>query len=413
MSHLLKNSELKELAKIYDYISMCTHCGNCKEGYEWGYEHNFWDSLCVQGEKYHFDTYRGGRGKASLAKSLMHKRIGWSDAVSHVLFTCTECGACQQMCETDIKPYILRMFEALRSEAWKQNVAIPAGIKKWSDTIGQNYNPYLEKHEKRLDWLPSNIKSSLPKKAEYIYFAGCTASYRQQSVALATVKLLQKLKVDFTVSPDEWCCASPLLRTGQYDLAKEFVEHNAALPDKYKASAFITTCSGCYRTISRDYQLNSPDGYADMFGKLTNAKVYHTTQLIEEMLKKGEIDFTGKYNKKVTYHDPCHLGRHAEVYETPRNVLKAIPGVNLVEMHRNRQFSYCCGAGGGVRGGFMDYSLETATKRLNEAEGTGASVITSACPFCWRNLSDAIEMNKSKMEMLDIVEILEPVVKRK
>jgi heterodisulfide reductase subunit D len=413
MSHLLKNKNL-EISKIYDYVSMCTHCGNCKYGYEYGPDTNFAAMLCVQGDKFNFDSYRGSRGKVSLARSIMHNRIGFSDAVAHVLFTCTGCGACQQMCETDLKPYILRMFEALRADAWKQNVKIPANIKAWSDTIGKNYNPYKEKHEKRLDWIPSSIKSSLPKKAEYLYFVGCTASYRQKEVALATVRLLQKLKVDFTIVDDEWCCASPLLRTGQYDLAKEFVEHNSALPDKYKASAFITTCSGCYRTLSRDYKMDAPEGYADKYGKnLPNTKVLHTTQLVEEMLNKGEIEFTGKFAQKVTYHDPCHLGRHAEVYDAPRNILKKVPGLEFVEMYRNKKFSFCCGAGGGVRGGFADYSLETATKRVKEAEATGAQVLTSACPFCYTNLHDAIEMNKSPLKFEDIIQIIEPIVKRK
>ncbi|MEJ5293194.1 MAG: (Fe-S)-binding protein [Candidatus Methanosuratincola sp.] len=413
MSHLLRNKELKELGKIYDWVSMCTHCGNCKYGYEYGPKANFAAMLCVQGDKFNFDSYRGSRGKVSLARSLLHNRIGWSDKVAHVLFTCTSCGACQQMCETDIKPWILRMFETLRYEAWKQNVAIPENIKAWSSTIGTLYNPYKEPHEKRLDWLPSDVRSSLPNKAEYIYFAGCTASYRRKQIARATVSLLQKLKVDFTVVEDEWCCASPLLRTGQYDLAAKFVEHNKALPEKYGASTFITTCSGCYRTLGRDYTMDAPEGYADKYGKMTGVKVLHTTHLLEEMLNKGEIEFTGSFDKKVTYHDPCHLGRHAEVYETPRNVLKAVPGLQLVEMYRNRKFSYCCGAGGGVRGGFADYSLETAGKRVKEAEATGAELVTSACPFCYTNLADAIELNKSPLKMEDIVEIIEPIVKRK
>ncbi len=413
MSHVLKNTEMKELAKLYDYISMCTHCGNCKYGYEYGKDANFAAMLCVQGDKFNFDSYRGSRGKAALSRGLLSNRIKWSDAVSHVLFTCTSCGACQQMCETDIKPYILRMFETLRYEAWKQNVAIPSAIRKWSETIGVNYNPYLEPHSKRLDWLPSSVKDSLPKKAENLYFVGCTASYRQKSVALATVNLLKKLGVDFTIAQDEWCCASPLLRTGQYDLAKGFIEHNAALADTYGAKNIIATCAGCYRTLARDYQMDAPEGYADKYGKVMNTKVMHTLQFVEEMINKGEVEFTGNFNQKITYHDPCHLGRHAEIYDAPRNVIKAIPGAELVEMYRNRKFSFCCGAGGGVRGGFADYSLETATKRIKEAEATGASVVTSACPFCWRNLTDAIQMNKSPMQMLDIVEIIEPIIKRK
>jgi heterodisulfide reductase subunit D len=412
MALVLKRTDMKELAQLYDRISMCTQCGNCKYGYEYGPTANFAAMLCPQGDKYQFEAYRGSKGKAALAKGLLSGMIQWSDKAAHVIYTCIGCGACVEMCETDIKDYLLRMFEALKSETWKQNVAIPEGVRKWSSKIRELRNPYLEKHENRLDWLPASIRETLPKKAEYIYFVGCTASYRQKNIALATVKLLQKLKVDFTVVPDEWCCASPLLRTGQYDVAKEFIEHNKELPEKYGASAFITTCAGCYRTLSIDYQKDPPEGYTDKFGK-ANFKVIHTIQLVEDMIKKGEIEFEGSFNNVVTYHDPCHLGRHAKVYDSPRNVLQAIPGLKLVEMYRSKKFSFCCGAGGGVRGGYPDYSIETAIKRVREAESTGASVITCVCPFCWRNLSDAISALKSSMKMMDITEILEPIVKKK
>jgi len=413
MALVLRNTDLKELAQLYDKISMCTQCGNCKYGYEYGATENFAAMICPQGDKYQFEAYRGSKGKAALAKGLLSGMIQWSEKVTHVIYTCIGCGACKEMCETDIKDYLLRMFEILKGEAWKFNMGIPEGVKKWSSTIQANKNPYLEKHEDRLNWLPISIRESLPKKAEYIYFVGCTASYRQKNIALATVKLLQKLKVDFTVVPDEWCCASPLLRTGQYNIAKEFIEHNRELPEKYGASGFITTCAGCYRTLSIDYMKEPPEGYTDKFGKMEGVKVIHTIQLVEDMIKKGEIEFEGSFNNIVTYHDPCHLGRHAGVYESPRNVLKAIPGVKFVEMYRNRKFAFCCGAGGGVRGGYPDYSIETSVKRIKEAESTGASVITSVCPFCWRNLSDAINTSKAKMQMLDITEILEPIIKKK
>jgi len=411
MAHPLVRRELTELAKLFDKISMCTHCGNCKYFYEYGALENLAAPGCPQGDKFLFDAYMGSRGKIALAKGLLSGRIDFTDTVSHVLFTCTTCAACRSMCETDVRDYIIRIFEALRYEAWRAGVEIPAGIKRWRAHIAVERNPYMEKHAERTAWIPREIKEKLPKKARYLYFVGCTSSYRQKNIALATLKLLVNLGIDVTVSEDEWCCGSPLLRTGQWDLAKEFAEHNAQLMEEHGAEAIITTCAGCYRTLSKDYQEGPPDGYKDILGVGFSGKVIHTIQLLEELIKKGEIEFVGSFDKVVTYHDPCHLGRHAGVYDSPRSVLNAIPGLKLIEMKRARQYSFCCGAGGGVRGAFPEYSLETAAKRVREAEATGAEVLTSVCPFCWRNLSDAIQMIGSKMKMMDITEILVDIVK--
>ncbi|MFQ5821622.1 MAG: (Fe-S)-binding protein [Candidatus Heimdallarchaeota archaeon] len=413
MAHVLVRKDMKELTKLFDPISMCTHCNNCRIFYEYGSTANLAAPSCPQGDKFLFDSYIGGRGKSSIAKGLLSGKLSFSDALSHVVFTCTTCGACQQMCETDIQPYITRIVETLRHEAWKLNAPIPGAIKRWSEHLKVERNPYMEKNADRLAWLPSDIKASLPKKAENLYFVGCTASYRQKSIATATAKLFKNLGVDFAISEDEWCCGSPALRTGQFELAKEHAEHNATLLDKYGAETFITSCSGCYRTLLKDYQANPPEGYKDVLGDVFKAEVVHATQLLDDLVKKGEVEFTGSFDKVVTYHDPCHLGRHCEVYNAPRNILKAVPGLKLVEMKRSKEFSFCCGAGGGVRGAYPDYSIETATKRVQEAEATGATVLVSSCPFCWRNLSDAIKAVDSKMEMLDATEILVNIVKKK
>jgi heterodisulfide reductase subunit D len=413
MAHPLVRKELTELAKLYDKISMCTHCGNCKYFYEYGAQENLAAPSCPQGDKFLFDAYMGARGKMSLAKGLLSGRIDFTDTVSHILFTCNACGACQSMCETDVKDYIVRVIETLKYEAWRARVKIPLGIERWSAHIRVERNPYMEKHAERTAWIPREIKEKLPKKARYLYFVGCTSSYRQRNVALATLKLLMNLGIDVTVSEDEWCCGSPLLRTGQWELAKEFAEHNIQLIEKHGAEAMITTCAGCYRTLSKDYQQDLPYGYKDVLEVNFSSKIIHTIQLLDELIRKGEVEFVGSFDKVVTYHDPCHLGRHAGVYDPPRNVLKAIPGLKLVEMKRTRQYSFCCGAGGGVRGAYPDYSLETAAKRVREAEAVGAEVLTSVCPFCWRNMSDAIQMIGSKVKMMDITEILVDIVKSK
>lgn len=412
MSHPLVRREYTELAKLYDYMSMCTHCGNCKQFYEYGVTANLAAPSCPQGDKFQLDSYFGSRSKTSIARGLLSGKLKFSDSMAHAIFTCTTCGACQQMCEVDVKPAIIRIIEALRYEAWRFGAPIPEAIKRWSDHVRVERNPYMEKHAHRLDWLPREIRKSLPKKARYVYFVGCTSSYRQRNIALATVELFKALGVDFTIAEDEWCCGSPMLRTGQYELAKEHAEHNAALLDKYGAEAFITSCAGCFRALSKDYQKDAPEGYKDILGSVLNAKVLHSTQVLAELIKKGEVEFAGKFEAVVTYHDPCHLGRHCGVYDEPREVLKAIPGLKLVEMERTRQYSFCCGAGGGVKGAYPDYALETAIKRLREAESTGASVLASACPFCWRNFNDAIQASGSPMKMMDVTEILLSVIKK-
>jgi heterodisulfide reductase subunit D len=413
MAHVLIRKDLRELARLYDYISMCTHCGTCKYFFEYGDKENLADVSCPQGDSFKFDSYTGARGKVSLAKGLLSGKLDFDDTLSHILFTCTTCGACQELCETDVKSYINRIIEALRCEAWRAGTKIPSTIERWSAHIKVERNPYMEKHAKRSAWIPYEIRNKLPKKAHYLYFVGCTASYRQKNIALATLRLLINLGVDVTVSEDEWCCGSPLFRTGQWEIAKEFAEHNAQLMEKHSSEVIITTCAGCYRTLLKDYQQNSPEGYKDLLGITFSGKVVHTIQLINELISKGEIEIVGSFDKIVTYHDPCHLGRHTGVYDPPRNVLRAVPGLKLVEMKRSRQYSFCCGAGGGVRGAYPEYSLETAEKRVREAEATGAEIVTSVCPFCWRNLSDAIELLGSKMKMLDITEILENLVKPK
>lgn len=132
--------------------------------------------------------------------------------------------------------------------------------------------------------------------------------------------------------------------------------------------------------------------------------------MLWELIKKGELKFSREYKKVVTYHDSCHLGRHCGVYEAPREVLKSIPGVKLVEMERVREAAWCCGAGGGFRAGYPEVSLSVARERLREAESLGVEVLTSTCPFCWKNLNDAIKETNSGMVMKDIVEIVSEIL---
>ncbi|MFX0003977.1 MAG: (Fe-S)-binding protein, partial [Candidatus Hermodarchaeota archaeon] len=190
----------------------------------------------------------------------------------------------------------------------------------------------------------------------------------------------------------------PLLRTGQNKPVKDFMNYNINLINRTGAKKVITSCAGCYRTIKKDWvKLGADYGF----------DVYHTVELIKTLLDEERISINSEFQKTVTYHDPCHLGRHMGMYDIPREVYNKIPGIKLVEMRRNRENAWCCGAGGGVKIGYPEWSVEVSKERLEEAKKTGASVISSICPFCRTNLSDANEKFKMDLEVIDLLEILD------
>ena len=147
----------------------------------------------------------------------------------------------------------------------------------------------------------------------------------------------------------------------------------------------------------------------EKFGAESDLEVFHTVEVIKQLLDEKKIKFKGEYNQTVTYHDPCHLGRHMKIYEIPREIYKQIPGLKLVEMKRNRNHAWCCGAGGGVKIGYPEWALEISGERIKEAKETGATVLSSVCPFCRTNLSDANEKYEGDLQVLDLLEIIDDV----
>lgn len=227
------------------------------------------------------------------------------------------------------------------------------------------------------------------------------ATYRAKEIAKSTIELLRKANVDFKLlGKDEWCCGSVLLRTGNIETAKEIAKHNIQALNKAQTTQVLTSCAGCYRTLKKDYE--------EMFGK-QNFEVIHIVDFLGNLVDEGKLKFP-EVKMKVTYHDPCHLGRHTNIYDTPRKILNSIPGLELVEMARNKQNARCCGAGGGVRSAFKELSDKMADERLREAEETGAEVLTSACPFCTFALRDAAKRNGSKIRVLDLPEFLVEII---
>ena len=377
------------------YSEILHYCASSCESCLLGFPHYL--PICPAGENFHLLSYYM-KGKAGMAHALYRGTIEFKPEVAHIFFACPLCGACTKVCCTEWSGYALEVMEAVRAEAVRAGIGPMLEQRRFGESVKREHNPYFEPHSSRRAWLP---KRDLPKDARFLYFVGCTSSYRQKNIALATLKILERMGIDFTILEDEWCCGSPLLRTGQWDLAAEQARHNVKAIQGAGTEKVITSCAGCYRAWKRDWK----EAYKELLGMDYDFEVIHITELLAEGF--DALGAKEPLKAKIAYHDPCHLGRHCGVYEPPREVLSKIPGLELVEMERNRDGAWCCGAGGGFRASFKEFSIKTAIERIREAERAGAEAIATSCPFCWRNLSDAASESGSRLKVYDVVELVE------
>lgn len=222
-----------------------------------------------------------------------------------------------------------------------------------------------------------------------IYFRGCTVREKLPKIDMATKQILDEAGVDYRVLDDEECCGSFLLRTGFRDDAREVMKKTA---EKLKGEKVVVSCAGCYNTLKKDYK--------DLLG--VELDVIHTSMLFDKLIKEGKLE-PGKLPVKVSYHDPCHLGRHEGEYEAPREVLKA--AAHLVEMERIKENARCCGAGGGVKSAYPELATKLARRRVDDALETDADVLVTSCSFCLINLDGADESHR-RIPVMDLSEIL-------
>lgn len=227
-----------------------------------------------------------------------------------------------------------------------------------------------------------------------IYFRGCVVREKLPEIADATEKILKKAGIKHEIIEDEGCCGSFLLRTGFQDDAIEVMKETLK---ELEGRKILVSCAGCYNTLKNDYK--------NLLG--VELDVIHTSQLFSQLIREGKLTLQ-KTPMKVTYHDPCHLGRHSGVYDEPREVLEA--AAELVEMEDSRERSHCCGAGAGVKSAFPQTANKIAKKRIKDAENTGADTIATACSFCILNLKDTVknssENNENVLKVKDLSEIL-------
>ena len=385
--------KLLDISDKYKYdIFTCAQCGFCR-------------SVCPMVEEFGWES-NSPRGKLFFLKQELKKNAIIDEKMTEKMFLCTTCGNCEEVCQTKIP--LVDLWEDVRYELNELGHGPLSRHAKMGDATAKNHNPYNEDPSARGKWMSPlesiwrQLDYEVDRTSPILFFGGCTGSYRMTDLNINSVEVLAKAGVKFNMlGPDEWCCGSPLLRTGQVDVAESLIKHNILSFNREGIELVVTSCAGCYKTLTNDYPM-----WAEKFGLEYNVKAMHIIQYIDQLIKEGKIIFTKEINKKVTYHDPCHLGRHMGIYDEPRNVLKAIPGIELVEMEHNKADALCCGAGGGVKAQFPDVAVSIGKRRVKEALDAGVDIIANCCGFCWKNLNDASEEMEDSIEIVDVAELV-------
>lgn len=381
-----------KLPDIDEELYSCLQCGYCRNICP-TFEQFGWESASPRGKIYYLKQLRN----AGFMDKLLKRNISLNEYFAERIYHCTSCDVCSQVCHVDIE--INHMWEKVKTWLVQQGMGPRPVHQKLYKGIKAKHNPFGEEPETRCAWLPEEFE--IKPQADVVFFAGCTEAYRMMHIAKLATRLLAKAGVDFTVlGPDEWCCGSPLLRTGQVDIVeKEIVQHNVKAIQDRGAKVVISACSGCYGTISHDYPR--------ILGHDLPFELYHLSQFAEKLIREGLLELENPINKKVTYHDPCHLGRHGHVYDAPREVLKLLPGVEFVEMKRNKNMARCCGAGAGFKAQYNDYAEKIATGRAQEALATGCEMLSTCCPFCNLNMRAGFKhAGVPDMAVKDVVELV-------
>ena len=415
-----------------DYWYEARHCPSCA-GCKW-VELNYVSGVdfamrCPSLQYGRFLSY-GAAGKCPIIWDLMTGALDWaSPSTLKVAYMCSLCGGCDVGCKRNLDLEIQLMLESLRARLVEKGVGPMPQHKTVTSAIDKSHNIYGSEQKKRLDWMPKDISPA--KQADMLYWVGCRASFVDTEIAQATAKILKAANKDFMVLKEEPCCGNLLFTTGQADKARKLAQDNIKLIKERGAKTVVFSCAECYRMVKVDYPKLLGISTADL-----GFEVKHITELVDGWVKDGSLKLENKVDMKVTYHDSCGLGRLSEpwyhwegelgdwgcwvpprnirrgmngVYEPPRDILKAIPGVELVEMPRRRDQTYCCGAGGGAKEAYPDFASFAASERLREAATTtGAEAIVAACPLCKENFKDAA---KDGMKACDITELIAMAIK--
>jgi heterodisulfide reductase subunit D len=369
---------------------VCAQCGYCRTVCP-VYAVSGWESNAPRGKIAASKEIKLGHGSNST----------FPDEYVNRVFQCTLCGACAEVCPTHIP--LRKLWLDVRAEISRSG-AVPEPLRALRDGLNAHHNLTTYGNETRADWARAmdGYEQWLDKTSARVgYFVGCVASFYATGVSIprAMVQILQAVQADFTMlGGDEWCCGYPLLTTGMRDDAREMAVHNLERMEALGIEMLVATCPACYHAWKHFYP--------ELTGRRLPFRVLHATEWLAELVDSEQLTLAWKAEPvTVTYHDPCDLGRVGGIYEPPRRVLRAIDGLTLVEMARNREDALCCGGGGVLEALDSDLTQKMGQRRLAMATDTGASIIVSACQQCKRQLTAATRHGKVHTRVMDVVEM--------
>ena len=339
-----------------------------------------------------WETFIGPMYQVNLAKSAFNPldsttRI--AEAAHYGLFNCTQCGACADVCPKGIN-IPEKAIHQLRALFLKKEDITPF-IKQVLENIQQKYNPWGR--EQKQDWAK---ELNLPETGDTVLFAGCLSSFESGDTLRKTAALLNKLGIKVAYyAGNELCCGAPFLNMGDEEGFTANARELARTFQSREARTVITGCAECFKTLIKDYPKYLPD--------IEMPNIKHISQVIAESINQlGTIE-RKMPECRITYHDPCRLGRDCGIYDAPREIIRAIKDIEFHEMAQAGEQSFCCGAGGGVKLNNSKLSIDMGRERIRQARETGSSVVLSTCPWCEKNLKDSLEADDN-ITIMDVVD---------
>lgn len=375
--------EISDLVKEKGGASaeLCYQCGIC-------------DSVCPWNRVTQF----------SMRKIVRQAVFGLTEIEGEDLWRCTTCGTCPPRCPRGVNQ--IELGVSLRRIATEYGV-FPESVTPIVTVSGHllaEGNPFGLERARRADWAKDLPVKPFTEGMEYLYFPGCYLSYdpRMKKVAAATAAVLEAAGVEFGIlGAEESCCGESIRKTGNEDAYKQLARRNIKSFIDHGVKKILVSSPHCLQSLKNEY--------AEF---RVHFEVVHITQLLSELMAQGRLRASKPYEKKLTYHDPCYLGRHNGVFDAPRNVLKEIPGLELREMQSHRENSLCCGGGGGRIWMETKKGERFSDLRLKQAQEAGAEVLVTACPYCITNFTDSsLGLPEGQaIEVKDITEVLQEVI---
>ncbi|WP_043615419.1 (Fe-S)-binding protein [Nonomuraea candida] len=403
-----------------DFYS-CTECGRCQSQCPaWNTDKPLSPKMLILDQRDHafavapylLAAQNGVEHKDTDVLALLEKPLVGEEGVIHpdVLWSCTNCGACVEQCPVDIE-HIDHILDMRRYQVMVES-SFPSEAGVMVKNLENKGNPWGMSEMKRADWIEEldfevpMVEDKMPEDTEYLFWVGCAGALedRAKRTTKAVAELLHIAGVKFAVlGPMEACSGDPARRLGMEYLFTMLAQQNIETLNEAGVKKIVATCPHCFNTLANEYpQLGG------------TYEVVHHTQLLSRLVDEGLLTPITPIEEKITYHDPCFLGRHNKVYSQPRDIMSKVPGVQTQEMHRHKDRGFCCGAGGARMWMEERIGKRINTERVDEALTTNPDTVSTACPFCMVMLGDAINEKKNSgeaKESLEVVDVAQLLIK--